>query len=597
MSSNGRTAKPGRAEDPTRPQLAGFEWRDRGLYAVKESAGQDDSGNPKTPEVTFISPPFSIPGLVRTEASMDWRLLILWHDLDGTQHQEPIPFELLTGEGAELARIFAQGGHVLPPDLGVRRHLLRYLCGAASRVSARVRMVDSPGWNGEAFIMPNGEVHGQADGAIWFSGELTNPRSWTPRGTLAGWKEGVARLAVNNPRLAFALSCAFAGPLLGLVRPDGGGGFNLMGASSRGKTTCLECAASVWGRPDPLLTWRGTSNGLEGIAAARNDGFLVLDEMSQVEPKDAGSVAYMLANGSAKARANKDGGARGLKQWRLVFLSSGEQGIEDKLSEDGKRARAGQEVRVPDIPCPPSGMFRDAHEQGNLGGFAEHLKRQAREHYGHAARAFLDGLCQRMADQEQLQSGLLAMEGAWLDQSLKETFADAQVRRVAGRFALVAVAGELAQSMGILPWPEGEASSAARECFRAWLDGRGYTGASEDHKGIEAIIGFLEKYGQSRFDDWGKNNDVSNRAGTRRPAQGVSNCWDYYITGRAWAEACAGLNPQSVARICIEAGILETDGDGRASRTIKTPHHGKPRFYVIRARGLEALAGSDGDAA
>ena len=169
---------------------------------------------------------------------------------------------------------------------------------------------------------------------------------------------------------------------------------------------------------------------------------------------------------------------------------------------------------------------------------------------------------------------------------------------MAGRFALVAVAGELAQSMGILPWPEGEASSAARECFGAWLDGRGYTGASEQHKGIDAILGFLEKNGQARFDEWGDAEArVISRAGTRRRAQGRDSGWDYFITPTAWREACAGLNPQSVARMCIEARILEPGKGGSPSQTVKTPHHGKPRFYVVRAQAIAAHAGDEGDAA
>jgi uncharacterized protein (DUF927 family) len=305
-----------------------------------------------------------------------------------------------------------------------------------------------------------------------------------------------------------------------------------------------------------------------------------------VDPKEAGAVAYMLANGSAKARANREGGARAMRQWRLIFLSTGEQGLEDKMMEEGKRARAGQEVRVPDIPCPSEGMFEEAHGLPSLGSLAEHLKAQARKHYGHAARAFLRGICEEWKRREALQGKLLEMERVWLASAIPAG-SDAQVRRVAGRFALVAVAGELAQRMGILPWPTDEASRAALVCFRAWLDRRGFTGASEVHRGIEAVLSFLERNGQARFDEWGdRDAKIINRAGTRKRAEGPVDGWDFFIIPSAWKEACVGFSSSSVAKVCADAGILEPGTDGKLSRSVTIQGHGKVRCYVIRAASV-----------
>ena len=47
----------------------------------------------------------------------------------------------------------------------------------------------------------------------------------------------------------------------------------------------------------------------------------------------------------------------------------------------------------------------------------------------------------------------------------------AQVQRVAKRFALVAVAGELATEYDVLPWAVGEASQFASLCFKSFVDG------------------------------------------------------------------------------------------------------------------------------
>lgn len=84
-------------------------------------------------------------------------------------------------------------------------------------------------------------------------------------GELAGWQEGLARYAVGNSRLAFAMSAAFAGPLL-LPAEAESGGFHFRGGSSIGKTTALQVAGSIWGERDFPRTWRATSNGLESVA-------------------------------------------------------------------------------------------------------------------------------------------------------------------------------------------------------------------------------------------------------------------------------------------------------------------------------------------
>lgn len=575
---------PEELEFTERPQVRDFEWNQRGLFHVKEGNKNHDGDAP--PVRIWIAPPFTLPGLVRDVDSNGWRLLIAWKDLDGVAHEETVAFDLLSGEGTELARILAQGGMVLSPDPGPRKALLRYLCGAMPKLKFRVRLVEALGWHDGAFVLPDGQTVGQVGEPVRFSGEGSALLRRATGGTFEGWKNHVAANAVGEPRLAFAIACAFAGPLLCLVRPDGGGGFNLQGFSSKGKSTILEAATSVWHNPANLPTWRATSNGLEGIAASRNDGFLPLDELGQVEAKEAGAVAYMLANGSAKVRANREGGNRPVKQWRVIFLSSGEVGLEDKLSEDGKKGKAGQEVRVPDIPCPPSGMLEGAHGFPSLGAFAEHLKASARAHFGHAARAFLAGLCDEWSRREALQGRLRAMEAEWMAANIPAEV-DAQVHRVGGRFALVAVAGELAQRMGILPWPEGEACQASAVCFHAWLERRGHAGASEVHKGIDAILAFLQRHGMSRFDEWGdRDARPINRAGTRRRAEGTVDGWDYFITPEAWKEACQGSSTRDVARACVDAGILEPDGAGKFSRSIQIPGHGRARCYIIRAANV-----------
>ncbi len=64
----------------------------------------------------------------------------------------------------------------------------------------------------------------------------------------------------------------------------------------------------------------------------------------------AGAAAYMLANGQGKARAGRSGTARASARWRVTILSSGEISLADKAAEVRERIRAGQDIRLLDVP-------------------------------------------------------------------------------------------------------------------------------------------------------------------------------------------------------------------------------------------------------
>ena len=87
----------------------------------------------------------------------------------------------------------------------------------------------------------------------------------------------------------------------------------------------------------------------------------------------------------------------------------------------------------------------------------------------------LGQLCQ-IREEELLE--LERRKVAWARRHLPQG-ADSQVGRVVDRFALVALAGELAAKWGLVPWPAGQADWAAEVCLQAWLAQRGGIGAGE----------------------------------------------------------------------------------------------------------------------
>ena len=380
-------------------------------------------------------------------------------------------------------------------------------------------------------------------------------RRASPRG-----HERISKLCVGNSRLAFSAALAFAGPLLAWAAGTDGGGFHLVGDSSCGKTTALRVAASVWGGRDYLQRWRATDNGLEGMAAQHSDGLLCLDELAQLDAKVAGESAYMLANGQGKSRAGRTGAARPRLTWRLLFLSAGEIGLAEHMAEANKRTRAGQELRMIDLPADAGaslGIFEELHGHVSGGALSQHLTRATETTFGSAGRAWLeyltantDGLARLLRERMDKAEAALVPEAAL-----------GQVQRVGRRFALVAVAGELATEAGLTGWPVGTATAAAHRCLNAWIEARpGGTGLSEGAQMLRQMRGWFALHGEARFTDWSRADDdhapkTMNRAGWRKPIKTTTGLEVW--TGVEWyclpdvfrTEACKGFSERAGLRL------------------------------------------------
>jgi uncharacterized protein (DUF927 family) len=359
----------------------------------------------------------------------------------------------------------------------------------------------------------------------------------------------------------------------------------------------LVVASSVWGgggQKGYFVQWRATDNGLEAVAARHSDTLLCLDELSQVDAKAAKAAAYMLANGSGKSRAGRSGEARPVAEFRIMFLSTGEISLSDKIAEDGRggRAAAGQQVRVVDIPADAGagmGMFENLHEFADAEKLASHLKRTASTVYGAPARQFLELFC---ADQEKCTEAAKACRTEFMREN-SPLGADGQVLRVAARFGLAAAAGELARSFGILPWEAGEATRGCAQCFRAWLDGRQGIGPAEIEEAVRNVIAFLEAHGSSRFEPF-ENAETHpqrtfNRVGWRKQIpenswDKIEAYWECYATSEGLREMVGAADFAAARRALVERGVLIGSRDGSAT-TIRVPGYGSKKLYKLIAPG------------
>lgn len=497
----------------------------------------------------------------------------------GRWREWSMPMELLRGAGDDLrGELLAMGVEIDPQ---AKNLLGQYL--QSNPPKRKVHCALQVGWCGDSFVLPDTVIGPRASGVIFQTGERGHDEH-TRAGTLAGWQSGIAALAVGNPLLMLALSASFAGPLLQRCNGDSGG-IHFVGDSSTGKTTAIEAACSTWGGPNFRRSWRATANGIEGAAALFNDCLLALDEISECDPKEVGAIVYSLGNGRGKQRASRSGYARSVTRWRVMVLSSGERTIGTTMAEGGHRVKAGQSVRLLDIPAARAfGAWDNLHGMASGTAFADAIKRAAVTHHGHAGRAFLEKLTRDPQDFGELLERIKVLPAFSAD------CGEGQDNRAAGRFALLGLAGEAATEYGITGWPEGAAIEAAAAGFKAWRSTRGRQN-DERRQILESVSGFIERHGDSRFSDADAINDTvrNNRAGWWR---GNDAGRIYLFNADGLKEALKGFDFKRALDTLQEAGALpKPEANGERSRPMRIEGR-TVRLYQINPDKLGAVHGA-----
>jgi uncharacterized protein (DUF927 family) len=549
---------------------------------------------------TWISSPIHVTARVRDEHGLNHGKLLEFDDADGVHHTWAMPMEMLAGDCSEFRSTLMNAGLEISTSFKARQWLADYVQRFIPSCTARC--VSRTGWHKKGFVLPDTNIGDLGQEKVLIQGKTCNFRGYCVAGTLLDWQSAVADRSVGNSRLIFAISVGFAGPLLHLMEAEPGG-FHLCSHSSSGKTTALRAAASIYGNKEFMRKWKATVNGLETIAFQHNDTLLCLDEMGEMNAFDLGDAAYMLANGSGKNRARPDGGLREPLTWKLLFLSSGETGLAAHMEQAGKKAKAGQEIRLAEIPADTgkSGLFEELHGFTNGSIFADELSKNSQKYYGTAGREFLKRLTQ---DIEEAKVFIRKTMDEFLAAAIPEG-ASGQIHRVAGRFALVAAAGELAihyditrvlgkDGIASIGWDEGTARQAVLKCFQDWMEAFGGPGLQEKTQLLADVRYFLEQHGESRFTDWYANDPDAlpsgsrtyNRAGFRRHTDEGT---EFYIFPETFKrDICKGRDEKFVKQILYDHGLLKKDSQGKFTCAAKPASETKSRrFYVFFATSNE----------
>ncbi|EAC1644774.1 DUF927 domain-containing protein [Escherichia coli] len=436
------------------------------------------------------------------------------------------------------------------------------------------------GWHFGAYIMPDGSVIGETEKPVLFTGRSAAVNGYTMAGTAESWRNTVARLAEGNPRMMLGVAVSLAAPLIGMVGADGFG-VHLFDDSSSGKTTTQNIASSIWGNPEALrLTWYGTALGIANEAEAHNDGLLPLDEIGQAEnARDVATSAYTLFNGSGKLQGAKDGGNREIKRWRTVAISTGEKDVETFLNSEGVKVKAGQLVRLLNIPMVKATKL---HEYSNGKDHADALKAAWLENHGIVGREWVKWLA---GHKQEAKNTVRDCRERWR-RLIPDSYGE-QVHRVGERFAILEAA--LVLSTHVTGWDVQKCRSAIKRNFNDWVNVFG-TGNKENEQIIEQATAFLTANSIGRFvpvdfDELSQMN-IHNLAGYKN--KGKSNIDDtitFYVLPAVFkTEVASGFDVNKAAKVLHGANMLKRPSSGKGWQT-RTP-----RIKHLNGKQLRAYA-------
>lgn len=555
------------AGDELKPRV---ESRDNGLYWITPKVDKD-SGETINNE-TWLCSPLEVVGSGSDGAE---RYLVLrWHSPRG---REEITRAIPCADVGEREgwRVLKSGGVQVTTKSTYRAILADWL--QQSSAGQEWQISHTSGWLHGAYIMPDGEVIGEPETPILFNGRSAAAGGYVVAGTAESWRDSVGRLAGGNPSMMLGVATSLAAPLVGLVGADGFG-VHLFEQSSAGKTTTANIASSLWGEPDALrLTWYGTALGIANEAEAHNDGLLPLDEIGQgSNARDVATSAYTLFNGAGKLQGAKEGGNRELKRWRTVAISTGEMDVETFLIAGGLKVKAGQLVRLLNVPMEKSTAYNGL---ANGKAHADALKDAWLSNHGAAGREWVKWLA---GHQQEAKQAVRDAQARW--RGLIPADYGEQVHRVAERFAILEAA--LVIGSEITGWSEQASRDAIQHSFNAWVKEFG-TGNKEHQQIIEQCEAFLNAYGLSRYLPYPETDPrdlpIKDLAGYRSGNSAGEESFKFYTFPAAFEQEIAqGFNPRQFAKALASAGMLESGDNGRHKKKALRKMGGKQHvFYVL----------------
>lgn len=514
----------------------------------------------------WIAGPIIVEAITSDYDGREFGRLLRFQDINGCWHKWSMPMRMLSRTGEDVLEVLLDQGFIFIKKK--RSELIDYLM--MTKPSRHVKATSRVGWHNETFVLPHKSIGPEE---IIFQSESRCNNDFQSKGTVESWNNEIGSKCKGNKLLMAVTSTALAGVLFKHMSRHQGGGIHLVGDSSNGKSTCIEVGGSVWGPPCFMRSWSATANGLEGVAATRNDTCLILDEIDEALPTEISKITYMVNNGQGKQRATKTGQARATNRWRTMVLSSGERTLSGIMAGINKQPNSGQLVRLINFNAHfKFGVFEDLHGFENGREFADHLKKARSDHYGTIGPKFIEHLLQYdPKDINQLNKDI--------SDAFKPLACNNLESRAASTCELIALAGELAIEFGLFPWDKGSVVLALIEIFSRWKNSED-SGRTEDERILGAVGVFLDQYADLRFTVKEEPTDqkiVGKRAGWYNDsAEGRT----YMIFGHALVEACGNYQQARIAQTLKRCGWIVEHDNGRLNKKTRVGGESKYLYYI-----------------
>jgi putative DNA primase/helicase len=534
----------------------------------------------------LICSPFKILGKAKKSDSTGWGQVIELKDEDQQMHQILINNTELTDSKLLIDKLTDCG--LIIYNLSKKNAIANYI--SSSKSEDRFLVSESIGWNGNSYFLPaSNTLFSKANIKTIHKGSSNSFAKDCVKGSLSSWNEKLGYLMSGNSNLILGFTTVLAAPLLRFLNRQNYG-FNFVGKSSIGKTTCLEFAASIVGSTEKnnnyITNFRATDNGLEAYCFGHNDLCLILDEFGQAE-KIAETI-YLLGNGNTKGRGTKDGGTSKRKAFNITYLISSELSLKNALYSSGQSIKSGMEVRFIDVDAEIEDL-RSCYE--NLHGFdsgkmlSDYIKAETKNNYGGLFPEYIKNIVNEINfDHDQF---VLKIRG-WADDFLKSESDKADneiILRILSCLALSYAAGMFSIEKNLISLTQSELIIGLSR-FVTMIRQK-HAGAQNETKHIaELVQSFILQHEKSRFD---YNNTLGekiiNRAGIIKEIGGSKK---YCIFNNVMkGEICKGYSPQQISSALFSFDLITKDSEGKlAHNTYLSNGDKSARSYHIDSKIL-----------
>lgn len=380
-----------------------------GLLVIENTGKVDENGNLITNKIKLLNKPFYIVGeFFNKHNQSSHGYIVEFENINGISQRLPIKsIDLHTDAVKTFAFLFDNGFKQLNTKIDKKKLCEQYLKGYLNCFDFKNSLynyTNKSGWQGnscDVYIRPTIDdtkyiYFGENENDKYFYENKNKISFYSTKGTFDEWKENVGKYAKNNPLLITSIFHCLTSFFLPELKKQNAISdsiyFNLVGVSSKGKTTILNVCRSMIGSDDLNVTWAGTRAAFENLLQKYNHCFAPIDELSKADEKTLKTILEIIYSSKGKMLSNRDSNAnREQKEWLITAISTSETTITELAQRYKINTMDGQNVRFIDVEFANAnykyGVFKDVDIKtgddvwdGKI--FAEKLEINSNLYYG-----------------------------------------------------------------------------------------------------------------------------------------------------------------------------------------------------------------------